>query len=666
MSYNNGSFSLFNQTGFTISSAIYAESIAPRILPSGSAQYTNVYGSSIQPKVSSSGATSIRNIYGLSLSLSISASNMSILNAYCLSVTAPTITSGTCSFLYGLYVAQPTASGSGVISNPYTAFIQGMVGIGTSLPMNELDIGNSALNSGLAVGTYAGVLTTQPSSALVSGAVGVGTPTPVYPLDVQGGASAFQVLAPQTTVNQQMGMLGMGFNQGGFGGGVVGSNLSLSTLSAQTFNLTTLNPNCVQFSAAIFDGRYLYFGAPSIVARYDTTDPFASSTSYLVFTPPLLTANAAYAQGVFDGRYIYYSNQTITRYDTTQPFAATTSYTAFNTAVLNTLAPFYGGGCFDGTYIYLAPGLSSNTLTGTSGLLLRYNTTSSFTANSSYQLFDSKANISSLCCGFAYVAYDGRFVYYAPYLYLNSTSFFSGVILRYDTSGSFTSASSYQSFDVTRINAAAVCILYPLFDGRFMYFIPHNGGPWWVRYDTTYSFTNSLSYSFFNLGNAVGTAMTYLGGGFDGRYVYMTPNVYQVGAAGTFSGMVTRYDITAPFTDPGSYETMDGLKVNSLCAGFRGFGSDGQYAYFVPNGQGAGGLAVNLRGTILRIPRYTGQPVTAPSIGYSTGLTVSGSINFQMPTATTATAGTAGASPSMASGFLQVFLNGNLRYIPFY
>lgn len=330
MSYNSGSFSLFNQTGFTISSAIYAESIAPRILPSGSAQYTNVYGSSIQPKVSSSGATSIRNIYGLSLSLSISASNMSILNAYCLSVTAPTITSGTCSFLYGLYVAQPTASGSGVISNPYTAFIQGMVGIGTSLPMNELDIGNSALNSGLAVGTYAGVLTTQPSSALVSGAVGVGTPTPVYPLDVQGGASAFQVLAPQTTVNQQMATLGIGYNQGGFGSGSIGTQFTVNFASYELFDLSLVSSLITGAIASGFDGRYLYLEGSSL-GRYDTRKPFSNSASYQVFIPP---NRGNYGDIAFDGRYLYFSGTSfLQRYDTTQPFSASSSYLAFDTTL---------------------------------------------------------------------------------------------------------------------------------------------------------------------------------------------------------------------------------------------------------------------------------------------------------------------------------------------
>lgn len=652
MSYNNGAFSLFNQTGFTISSAIYAESISPQFQPSGSAGYVNVYGSSIQPKVSSSGTTSITNIYGLSLSLSISASNMSILSAYGLSLTAPTIASGTCSFLYGLYVTQPTASGSGTISNPYTAFIQDVVGIGTSIPMNELDIGASALNSGLAVGTYAGVVTVPPNSVLVSGAVGIGTPSPVYSLDVQGGAEAFQVLAQKTSVNQQMSMLSTGYNQGGFGSGYVGTQLTLNTLSSQAFNLVAVSTAAVGLAAAVFDGRYIYFAPQSYpaIARYDITLPFGSSSSYDVFFPPFFPGKPT-----FDGRYVYYSSQTIIKYDITQPFAKSSSYVLFSTLTLNSLSSNYLGGCFDGKYIYWPPGYSNSTLTGPSGLLLRYNTELPFSLTSSYQVFDA-TGISSVCAGFQAVVFDGRYVYYAPYAYLNTPSALSGIVLRYDTSSSFTSVSSYRYFNLAQINGLAVALASVFFDGKFVYWLGDTFTVW-VRYDPNLSFTNSLSYSFFDL-TLANLNTVYFTGGYDGRYIYLVP--FHT-TSGSPSGLVGRYDTTAPFGNTTSYESMDATQINTLCTQFIGYCSDGRYVYFVPFGASG-----SFQGVILRFPCYTGQPVTAPSISYSTGLTVSGFINFLTPTTTTATAGTAGASPSMASGFLQVFINGNRQYIPFY
>lgn len=652
MSYNNGSFSLFNQTGFTISSAIYAEQIIPKIQPSGSAKYANIYGSSIRPSVRSTGATSITNAYGLSLSLSVSASNMSILNAYSLSVTAPTIASGTCSFLYGLYVTQPTASGSGTVSNPYTAFIQGNVGIGTSLPRNDLDIGSVSPNSGLAVGTYAGVVTVSPNSVLVSGAVGVGTPTPVYPLDVQGGASAFQVLAPQTTVKQQMSVLGSGYNQGGFGAGYVGTDFTLSTLSCQIFDMTLVSTASTGLGVAVFDGRYIYYATGPIpgVTRYDTTLPFNSTASYQLNSYSLLSG-----QPTFDGRYVYYSSQTLVQYDITQPFSSTLSYATFFTGALNSLTSNFLAGCTDGKYIYWPPGFSNNTITGPSGLLLRYNTERPFAQTSSYQVFDVRV-ISSLCAGYLGAAFDGRYVYYAPYAYLNTVPALSGVVLRYDTSASFTSASSYQFFDLTQVNASAKAIPSVLFDGRYVYWMS-NTFTVWVRYDPNFSFTNSLSYSFFDHALA-NLNMQYYSMGFDGRFIYMVPFASTLGGAG---GVIGMYDTTSPFGSSTSYQGINVSVINSVCNAFTGCCSDGTYVYFAPDG-----IPPTYQGTTLRLPCYTGSPVNVPTISYSTGLTVSGVLNFLMPTATTATVGTASASPSMASGFLQVYINGNSQYIPFY
>jgi len=652
MSYNNGPSSLFNQTGFTISSAIYAESIIPKLQPSASAQYTNIYGSSIQPKVVTAGASSIKNAYGLSLSLSISASNMSILSAYGLSVTAPTIASGTCSFLYGLYVAQPSTSGTGVIVNPYTAFIQGMVGIGTSIPVNALDVGSSSFNTGVVVGTYAGAITAPSNSVLVSGAVGIGTPNPVYPLDVQGGAEAFEVLAPFTTVNKQMSVLAGGYNQGGFGSGCVGTQLALSTLSAQIFSLASVNSLSIGLSKAVFDGRYVYF-SPDIfpgVTRYDTTLPFSSSSSYLMYNASNLSG-----QPTFNGRYIYYSSQTLVRYDTSLPFTATTSYATFFTQTLNSLSSDYLSGCYDGKYMYWPPGFKNSTLTGPSGLLLRYNTELPFSLSSSYQVFDV-TSISSLCAGYFGTVFDGRYVYYAPYAYLNSVPGLSGVVLRYDTTVSFTSASSYQFFNLAQINANAKALANVLFDGNFIYWIG-NTFTVWVRYDPNFSFTNSLSYSFFDLSLA-NLNTQYYAGGFDGRFIYLAPFNTTAGPA---SGLIASYDTTSPFGNSASYQAIDASQINSLCTAYTGLCCDGQYIYFVPHGPGT-----SYQGVALRLPCYVGPPANTPAIGYSTGLTVSGSLKLLMQTATTATAGTAGASPSMSAGFLQVYINGNIQYIPFY
>ena len=76
---------------------------------------------------------------------------------------------------------QITRSGTS-ISN--VVFPNGYVGIGTSAPLNPLDVVGA-----MAVGTYAGVNTAPSNGLIVSGSVGIGTATPEAPLTVVSGTS---------------------------------------------------------------------------------------------------------------------------------------------------------------------------------------------------------------------------------------------------------------------------------------------------------------------------------------------------------------------------------------------------------------------------------------------------------------------------------------------
>jgi hypothetical protein len=76
--------------------------------------------------------------------------------------------------------------------------------------------------------------------------------------------------------------------------------------------------------------------------------------------------------------------------------------------------------------------------------------------------------------GFYGGAFDGRFVYFAPY-YNDVNSGFDGVLARYDSYlGNFLSASSWGTFDVTTVHARARGFQGSLFDGRYVYFVPNS------------------------------------------------------------------------------------------------------------------------------------------------------------------------------------------------
>ena len=96
--------------------------------------------------------------------------------------------------------------------------------------------------------------------------------------------------------------------------------------------------------------------------------------------------------------------------------------------------------CFYGRFVYFVPNNG-----GTSGQITRYDTTATFSATGSYEVFDT-TTVNANSKVFAGGIYDGRFVYLVP----NGTS---GQKTRYDTNLSFTSASSYSVFDTTAVNA---------------------------------------------------------------------------------------------------------------------------------------------------------------------------------------------------------------------
>jgi len=87
-----------------------------------------------------------------------------------------------------------------------------------------------------------------------------------------------------------------------------------------------------------------------------------------------------------------------------------------------------------------------------------------------------------------------------------------------------------------------------VFDGRYVYFVPYHNGTAQhgevLRYDTTLPFDQAASWATYDAGaNGVGTDPDgFVGGVFDGRYVYFVP--YHNGTAQ--HGEVLRYDAKQP------------------------------------------------------------------------------------------------------------------------
>ncbi|MBS0625612.1 MAG: hypothetical protein JSS32_06145 [Verrucomicrobia bacterium] len=622
MAYNSGIISLFNQAqNYT---NVFADLKAPTFAPPATFLYTSVYGKSVAPTIATTGTGVVNNAFGQQIAPTISASGITVSLAYGLNLAGPTLTTGRVTTVYTLFAAPP--SGAGTISGSYGAYfglptvgvVQGGVGIGTTTPRNALDV-----NGALAVGSYAGVNTLSSGTFAVSGtsnpSVGVGLSNPSYYFDVAGTLAGQYVYGLSPQGPNQLIRLAQGYSQGGFGSSFVGTQKTMSANTSINFDSgARVNSRSRGYAGAVFDGRYVYYipnfdGASrsGLMMRYDTTQSYSSSNSYAIFeTGTLSSISKGFLAGAFDGRYVYLIPNVvstcvglITRYDTTLPFSASSSYSIFDTFLaVSTFSCGFVGSVFDNRYLYLVPNLNTST---TSGVVLRYDTTLPFATASSYLTFDMTL-VQSNSRGFFSGVFDGRYIYYVPN-FNGATQ--SGQITRYDTSSSFGSSSSYAVFDLTtNVSLTSSGFRGAVFDGRYIYYVPFRATPTVVtnngqitRYDTLGSFTSASSYSIFNTSTLNTLSIGFFGAVFDQRYLYLVPGF-------TTSGQITRYDTTQYFFNTSSYTSFSlTAALTSLSAGFFGGISDGRYIYFVPHQNGA-----TVSGLITRIDSYSGPNANTP------------------------------------------------------
>ncbi len=402
---------------------------------------------------------------------------------------------------------------------------------------------------------------------------------------------------------------------------VAGCNIPATTYNPftaanfSTFDVSTLFPGAKGFAGTAFDGKYMYFvpnsngASDGIVTRYDTTGGFGSSASWETFDVSTVTATAkGFIGGAFDGRYVYfipYNNGAsydgvIVRYDTQASggFGASASWTTFDISTVNANARGFVTAAFDGRYLYLAPHYNAvvvGTNPGYHGITARYDTQADFTTASSWETFDI-STVNANAKGFLGAAFDGRYVYYAPYY--NGTAY-HGNVARFDTqdAGGFTSKSAWSTFNLQTVNGNEVGFYAMTFDGRYLYLGQHvNGalatpayGGFTARYDTQASFTTASSWVAYNAA-AVG-GVGFVGAAFDGQYVYMVP--YYNGT--DYNGVAVRFDTTktTAFNQNTSWQAFNIATLNASAKGYRSAGYDGRYLYYAP-GQDAAGVSFGI------------------------------------------------------------------------
>lgn len=326
-----------------------------------------------------------------------------------------------------------------------------------------------------------------------------------------------------------------------------------------------------------------------------TTWNAMTADKWSLFNMTPVTGAAGSISNVFDGRYIYFvpyganpptgsRSGIVARYDTQNGFASSDSWSHFDLATVNPAAIGFLGGAFDGRYVYFIPLYNA----AYHGTVARYDTKGDFTAGSSWKTFDV-SSVNPTATGFANAAFDGRYLYLAPYTNngANGTVIYSSTAARYDTQAEFGQMASWTTFDTSTLDASARGFLGAAFDGRYVYLIPHYNGTAYhgivPRFDTraTTGFTSKDSWTTFNTATVAGSPVGFLGTAFDGRYIYM---VQYRKADMSFGALVARYDTQADFKDAtNAWSTFDAATLAGGSArGFWGAKFDGRYLYLVP------------------------------------------------------------------------------------
>jgi hypothetical protein len=203
------------------------------------------------------------------------------------------------------------------------------------------------------------------------------------------------------------------------------------------------------YSGVAFDGRYLYFSPyhngsdyHGEVLRYDTAAEFAAATSWSAYDPGAHGVGSdpdGFSGVVFDGRYLYFSpyyNGTdysgeVLRYDASGEFTTAAAWVTFDPGAhgVGSFAVGFEGAVFDGRFVYFVP--LRDAVNHYHGEVLRYDSSRDFATAQSWDAFEPhQAQVGTVGAGFCGGAFDGRYVYFAPYV---ANSGYHGEVLRYDT-----------------------------------------------------------------------------------------------------------------------------------------------------------------------------------------------------------------------------------------
>jgi hypothetical protein len=166
-------------------------------------------------------------------------------------------------------------------------------------------------------------------------------------------------------------------------------------------------------------------------------------------------------------------------------------------------------------------------------------------------------------------------------------------VTRYDTHAAFDTAGAWESFDLGATNPSARGFVGGTFDGRYVYLTPFNTekvySSTFARFDTTANFGDPAAWSTFDSTSVDPNAIGYNGAVLAGRYIYFAPAYnFMFGPHGD----VVRFDTgAASFADPAAWTTFDISTVDPGARSYVGGIFDGRYITLMPKGKDNGILA---------------------------------------------------------------------------
>jgi hypothetical protein len=189
----------------------------------------------------------------------------------------------------------------------------------------------------------------------------------------------------------------------------------------------------------------------------------------------------------------------------------------------------------------------------------------------------------------------GRYIYvipnYGPLATVGNEKLItrSGIALRYDTERPISDAAAWEAFD-TAARGAKPGFVGGVFDGRYVYYVPYGNAHGTgihanvVRFDSRAPFTAPESWQVFDLNEKLTPGQPnigYAGGAFDGNYVYFVAST----TADSRPAVVVRFDPKKPFDDVASWQRVDAAALlgQPALGGFWGAAFDGARLYFLPH-----------------------------------------------------------------------------------